>query len=55
MSLADFVRLEGYKDTETYKHLDAGYVLVTVEHTSQEMACKRCGTCIGQKGEVVST
>ena len=46
MSLADFVHLEGYKVAETYKHLDAGYVLVAVEPTRQEMACKRCGTCL---------
>ena len=44
MSLADFVQLEGYKVTETYKHLDAGYVLIAVEPTRLEMDCKRCRT-----------
>ena len=44
MSLADFVHLEGYKVTETSKHLDAGYVLLALEPTGLEMACKRCNT-----------
>ena len=43
MSIADFVNLEGYKVTETYKHLDQGYVLVAVERSSQAMNCSRCG------------
>ena len=52
MSLADFVQLEGYKVAETYKHLDAGYILIAVEPTRREMACKRCGTCLqGQHGQ----
>ena len=44
MSLADFVHLEGYKVSETYKHLDAGYVLIAVESAESEMVCKRCNT-----------
>ena len=52
MSLADFVRLEGYKVSETYKHLDAGYVLIAVEPAKSEMVCKRCKTCLeGQHGQ----
>jgi transposase len=42
MSLADFIHLEGYKFLETHKHLDAGYVLVSVEPIQSEMRCKRC-------------
>jgi RNase P subunit RPR2 len=52
MSLADFVHLEGYKVTETYKHLDAGYVLIAVESAESEMVCKRCNTRLeGQHGK----
>jgi transposase len=43
MSIADFVKLEGYKVTETFKHLDLGYVLVALESLAEELLCMRCG------------
>jgi transposase len=43
MSIADFVNLEGYKVTETFKHLERGYILIAVESTVGCINCGRCG------------
>lgn len=46
MSIADFVNLEGYKVTETFKHLEQGYVLIAVERALETMTCVRCGEAL---------
>jgi hypothetical protein len=46
MSLAEFIRVDGYKITDTFKHLDQGYVLVALApegETETTMHCHRCG------------
>jgi hypothetical protein len=47
MSLADFIRVEGYKVSEVYKHLDQGYVLLALTPTSPGYALATCGAITG--------
>ena len=54
MSLSEFVRVDGYKITDTFKHLDKGYVLLALAptaETAEKMFCYRCG---GELGDEVS-
>lgn len=51
MSLSDFIRVDGFKVTETFKHLDEGYVLVSVapdEDTEMQPKCCRCNAPLTQ-------
>lgn len=47
MSLAEFVRIDGYKITDTFKHLDAGYVLLALAPDGKSPPqCCRCSTSL---------
>lgn len=46
MSIADFIQVEGYKVSEIFKHLELGYILLSLTPTSDLMACCRCGSKI---------
>ena len=42
MSIADFVRIDGYKYVETHKHLEQGFILIAVEPINTALKCRRC-------------
>ena len=53
MSLSEFVRVDGYKTTDTFKYLDQGYVLVALAltaETTEKMFCYRCGESLTDTG-----
>jgi hypothetical protein len=52
VSLSEFLRVDGYKITDTFKHLDQGYVLVALAPTgvsAEKMCCYRCGGELGEE------
>jgi len=52
MSLAEFIRVDGYKITDIFKHLDQGYVLIALAPVCvgpESLACHRCGTQLGKQ------
>ena len=52
MSLAEFIRVDGYKITDTFKHLNQGYVLVALApegDAETTMHCHRCGCRLGKE------
>lgn len=50
MSLSEFIRIDGYKVTDTFKHLDQGYVLVALAPDESAQAAPRCCRC----GDILS-